>query len=101
MNLRAIVQKMHLLCGRRAILLFAVDPAKIQILVLDRNPASARAICNFLKPAGYQVSVASNEPDALALTEQRLFNLVVKSFDAQRIDAVALMDKVRAITPDT
>jgi DNA-binding NtrC family response regulator len=30
-----------------------------------------------------------------------LFNVVVKSFDAQRIDAVALMEKVRGITPDT
>jgi DNA-binding NtrC family response regulator len=35
------------------------------------------------------------------LAGQHLFNLVVKSFDAQRIDAVALMDKIRAVTPDT
>src|SRR4029078_12127248 len=33
--------------------------------------------------------------------EEKLCNLVVKSFDAQRIDAIALMDKIRGVTPDT
>ena len=54
-----------------------------------------------LSLAGYQVSIASRESEALNLAANKLFNLVVKAFDAQRIDAVALMDKMRAITPDT
>jgi CheY-like chemotaxis protein len=44
-----------------------VDTTRIQILVMDRDPASARAICNFLKPAGYQLSLACNEIEAVAL----------------------------------
>ena len=78
-----------------------MDPAKIHILVLDRDPAAARAIRDTLDPLGYQVSIASDEPEALVLAEEKLFNLVVKSFDAQRIDAIALMDKIRGVTPDT
>jgi DNA-binding NtrC family response regulator len=78
-----------------------VDPTKIHILVLDRDAAAARAIRDTLDPLGYQVSIASNEPEALVLAEEKLFNLVVKSFDAQRIDAIALMNKIRGITPDT
>jgi DNA-binding NtrC family response regulator len=78
-----------------------VDPAKIHILVLDRDPAAARAIRDTLEPHGYQVAVASDEPEALVLAEEKLFNLVVKSFDAQRTDAIALMNKIRGITPDT
>ena len=78
-----------------------MDPAKIHILVLDRDPAAARAICNTLDALGYQMSIASDESEALVLAEEKLFNLVVKSFDAQQIDAVALMDKVHAVTPDT
>ena len=78
-----------------------MDATKIHILVLDRDPASARILRNSLAAVGYQVTVTSNESEALALAGQELFNLVVKSFDAQRIDAVALMDKIRAITPDT
>ena len=76
-------------------------PANIHILVLDRDAESARAIRDQLAKAGYQVSVASHEAGALDLAAGGLFNVVVKSFDAQRIDASALMEKVRGITPDT
>lgn len=78
-----------------------MEPANIHILVLDRDPASARSIRNALARVGYQVSAASHETDALQLATGELFNVVIKSFDAQRIDAVALMEKVRGITPDT
>jgi DNA-binding NtrC family response regulator len=78
-----------------------MEPANIHILVLDRDPASARSIRNALARVGYQVSAASHETDALQLASGELFNVVIKSFDAQRIDAVALMEKVRGITPDT
>jgi DNA-binding NtrC family response regulator len=78
-----------------------MDPTRIHILVLDRDREAARAICDSLKSIGYEVSVASNEPEALVLAEEKLFNLVVKSFDEQRIDAIALMNKIHGITPDT
>ena len=78
-----------------------MDPTRIHILVLDRDPVSARSIRDILARIGYQVSVASHESDALHLASGELFNLVVKSFDAKRIDAVALMEKVRGIAPDT
>jgi DNA-binding NtrC family response regulator len=78
-----------------------VDPAKIHILVLDRDPEAARAIADTLVPRGYRVSLASTESEALAIAEEKLFNLVVKSFDAQQIDAIAFMERIRAITPDT
>ena len=78
-----------------------MDPAKIHILVLDRDSIAARKLQDTLALAGYRVWVASHESDALLLASDELFNIVVKSFDAQRIDAVALMEKVRGITPDT
>jgi DNA-binding NtrC family response regulator len=78
-----------------------MDPSKIHILVLDRDAASARLIRDTLARIGYQVSVASHESDALNLASGELFNIVVKSFDAKRINAVALMEKVRGITFDT
>ncbi|MDZ4289066.1 MAG: sigma-54 dependent transcriptional regulator [Prosthecobacter sp.] len=78
-----------------------MEPTNIHILVLDRDAASARAIRNALARVGYNVAVASHESAALHLAAGELFNVVVKSFDAQRIDAVALMEKVRGITPDT
>jgi DNA-binding NtrC family response regulator len=78
-----------------------MEPANIHILVLDRDAASARVIRDVLAKIGYKVSVASHESDALNLASGELFNVVIKSFDARRIDAVALMEKVRGITPDS
>jgi DNA-binding NtrC family response regulator len=78
-----------------------VDVAKIHILVLDRNSKSAQSIGQILKSIGYQVSVTSHQAEAIALVEEELFNVVVKSFDPDAVDAIALMDRIRAITPDT
>ena len=78
-----------------------MDPAKICILVLDRNPKSAHSIGQTLKSIGYQVSVATHRSEAVALADEKPFNLVVKSFDPDTVDAIALMDRIRAITPDT
>jgi DNA-binding NtrC family response regulator len=77
-----------------------MDPARIHILVLDHDPAAARVIARPLEKAGYQVSVAASESEALGLAVEMLFNLVVKSFDERRIDPIAFMEKVRGITPD-
>ena len=78
-----------------------MDTTRIHILVVDPDPLAARTICNSLKSAGYQVSTASNDSDAIILAGEKLFNLVIKSFDAQKIDAVAFMNKIRTATPDT
>jgi DNA-binding NtrC family response regulator len=78
-----------------------VDRTKIHILVLDRDPESAEMIRSFLAPQGYQISMALTDAAAVALAERKLFNLVIKSFDAQRVDAVELMDRIHAITPDS
>ncbi len=78
-----------------------MEPANIHILVLDRDASSARVIRDALAKEGYRVTAASHEADALHLAAGEQFNVVVKSFDAQRINAVALMEKVRGITPDT
>ena len=78
-----------------------MDPAKICVLVLDRNAKSANSIGQMLKSVGYQVSVTTHQSEALALADEKLFNVVVKVFDPDTVDAIALMDRIRAITPDT
>ena len=78
-----------------------MELTNIHLLVLDRDPASARNIRDVLAKVGYMVSVAAHESDALHLAAGELFNVVIKSFDAQSMDGAALMDKVRGITPDT
>ncbi len=78
-----------------------VIAANIHILVLDRDADSGRGIRDLLAGAGYQVSLASSEAAALKLAAGGLFNVVVKSSGSHQADVVALMEKVRGITPDT
>jgi len=78
-----------------------VDPAKIHILVIDSIPKSAHSIGEILNSRGYQVSVTANQSEAVALAKDKLFNLVVKVFDPDTVDAIALMNRIRTITPDT
>jgi DNA-binding NtrC family response regulator len=78
-----------------------MNPTMISMLVIDSDAASARQICRILTEVGYRVTGVSHESDALRLMAKELYNIVVKSFDAQRINAVALMEKARAIAPDT
>ncbi|MGL5016932.1 MAG: sigma-54-dependent transcriptional regulator [Luteolibacter sp.] len=78
-----------------------MEPSKISILVIDRDATSARQIRQTLVGVGYRVVDVSHESEALTLAAGELFNVVVKSFDAQRINAVTVMEKVRGIAPDT
>jgi DNA-binding NtrC family response regulator len=78
-----------------------VDLAKIYILVLDRSTKSAHSIGQILKSIGYRVAVTTHQSEAVALAKEQLFNLVVKAFDPDTVDAIALMNRIRSITPDT
>ena len=46
-----------------------MDPAKICVLVLDRNPKSAHSIAQVLGSIGYQVSVTTHQSEAVALAD--------------------------------
>jgi DNA-binding NtrC family response regulator len=78
-----------------------MDFAKICVLVLDRNTKSAHSIERILKSIGCQVSVATHQSEAIALAEMQLFNVVVKAFEPETADAIAFMNRIRAIAPDT
>jgi DNA-binding NtrC family response regulator len=78
-----------------------MDTSKILVLVLDRDPASREQLARIMTEQGYAVETSDTEKEACALAEQRRFNLVIKGFEAARIDAVALMKEIRALTPDT
>jgi DNA-binding NtrC family response regulator len=97
----AVCAKIALVSPAACIQAVRVDLGKIYILVLDRNPKSANSTAEVLKSMGCQVFVATHESEALALAQQQLFNLVVKSFHPNGVDAIAFMNRVRAATPDT
>ncbi len=78
-----------------------VNPAKITVVVLDRNPADLADLTAALGKAGYRVLAASTEAQVEQYARQEPLNLVVKGFEAGRVDAIGLMERVRTISRDT
>jgi DNA-binding NtrC family response regulator len=74
---------------------------KTQILVFNRDAMSANQFCDTLSKAGHQVSVALDDRDALALSEQRIFNLILIGIDTLKPETTSFMDKVRLHSADT
>ena len=78
-----------------------MDPARITIVVLDRNAGDLAALTTALEDGGYRVLPASTETQVEHYARQEPVNLVVKGFEASRVDAIALMKRVRTISRDT
>lgn len=79
----------------------AVNHAKITIVVLDRNPADLAALTASLEAGGFRVLPASTEAQVEKHARHEPVNIVVKGFEAGRVDAIALMKRVRSISRDT
>ncbi len=78
-----------------------MNPAKITIVVLDRNEADLVALTDALKAGGYRVLPAKTVTQVENYARVEPVNVVVKGFEAARVDAIALMRKVRTISRDT
>ena len=78
-----------------------MDLSKILVLVLDRDPVSREKLARILTEKGYAVVTSNTEVEACRLAAEHRPNLVIKGFEAAKIDAVALMKRIRAVTPDT
>ncbi len=78
-----------------------MNPDKITIVVLDRNPDDLAAISDLLLEGGFRVLRASSVAQVERFAAQQSVNLVVKGFEADKADLVGLMGKVRTISKDT
>ena len=74
---------------------------KTQILVFNRDALTANQRCDTLSKAGHQVSIALDDRDALALSEQKIFNLIAMEIDALKPETAAFMNKIRLHSADT
>lgn len=78
-----------------------MDPSKIQILVIDEDKDLEALTCRALTGEGYRVVLAASVKEALKAAAKGLFNIVVRSADAPRLNAAALMSGIRGLAPDT
>ena len=78
-----------------------MNPANITIAVLDRSPDDLARLTSHLEDAGYRVLPASTQAHIERFVASQAVNLVVKGFDAAKVDPLPFMERVRAASPDT
>ena len=78
-----------------------MNNSNITVAVLDRNAGDLAILTAILQDLGYRVLPASTQAQIERYASSEPLNLVVKGFEAGHADALALMQRVHAISPDT
>lgn len=78
-----------------------MDKAKVRILVVDDERGLCAGIQEALRREGYNVDAATEALTALAMTQERLYNLIVSDIKMPQLSGLELLARTRAHTPDT
>ena len=74
---------------------------KDKILVVDDEQSMREFLEIMLKKEDYKVSLASNGEEVLKLLERDLFDLVLLDVRMPRMDGIAVLKKIKALSPET
>ncbi|WP_341736594.1 GAF domain-containing protein [Microcoleus sp. CAWBG640] len=66
------------------------------LLLVDDNPANVNTICGYLKAKGYQMLVAKNVAEAIALTKSSIPDLIMIDIQMSGMDAVDAIGQIRS-----
>ncbi len=74
---------------------------KEKILAVDDEQSMREFLEIMLKKEGYRVSLASNGEEVLKLLEKDIFDLVLLDIRMPRMDGIAVLKKIKALSPET
>ena len=72
-----------------------------RILFAEDEPISRKLISMFLRREGYEVDEAKDGTEALRLLNNFQFDLVISDIRLPRVDGIAVVTRLRSISPDT
>ena len=72
-----------------------------RILIVEDDPISRKYIGVFLRQEGFEVDEAKDGAEALDLLDSSQFDLVLSDIRMPRVDGIAVVSHLRAISPDT
>lgn len=74
---------------------------KDKILVADDEQSMREFLDIMLKKEGYKVSLASHGEEVLKLAEKDIFDLILLDIRMPKLDGIAVLKKVKALSPET
>ena len=78
-----------------------MDKSKVKILVVDDEQGLCAGIAEALRREGYVVDATTDAQEALRLSEERLYNLVISDIKMPGLSGLDLLGRVRARAGDT
>lgn len=70
-----------------------------QILLVDNDSIIRKSIGDYLQSAGYEVTEATDGPQAVEVLATRRFDLVITDFSMPHLDGLRLLEEIRAFWP--
>lgn len=76
------------------------SPGDFSILVVDNDPAHARAMTESLERVGYRCQVATTGPEGAKLIERETFDLIITDMVMNEVDGMQILALARKNLPD-
>ncbi len=76
-------------------------PARVRVLIVDDEEVLAATLQEFLESQGYEVAVASDAREALALTERFEPEIALCDVQLPGLDGLELLDRLLRVRPET
>ena len=77
------------------------DPKLFSVLIVDNDPAHARAMTESLEKTGYRCTVATSGPEGKRMLEQNTYDIVITDLVMNEFDGMQTLALARQLMPDS
>jgi two-component system response regulator HydG len=77
-----------------------LDPRQFAFLVVDNDPAHARAMTESLERVGYRCDVATSGPDGKRMLDQNTYDVVITDLVMNEVDGMQILAYSRQLLPE-
>jgi two-component system response regulator HydG len=78
----------------------AVTTASFSVLIVDNDPAHARAMTESLERVGYRCTVATSGPEGKKMLEQNTYDIVITDMVMNDFDGMQMLALAKQLLPD-
>ena len=77
-----------------------IDPGQFSFLIVDNDPAHARAMTESLEKVGYRCQLATSGPDGKKMLEQNTYDVVITDLVMNDVDGMQILATSRQLLPE-
>ncbi|MFN7730443.1 MAG: sigma-54-dependent transcriptional regulator [Pirellula sp.] len=78
-----------------------IDPRAFAFLIVDNDPAHARAMTESLERVGYRCDVATSGPDGKRMLEQNTYDVVITDLVMNDVDGMQILALAKQLLPES